>query len=261
MFTSDPSAFSTRSVWYDDGKEVTVVDAQFTPQIAKSLLADIRSKTTSPVTRVIVTHPGPDKFNGLSAFHAPGIESIASEKTAADMPGVDNYKRFVMIELAKMSTDDTYPQTWWCWRHVRGPLAAAGLRVIAPDYRGAGSFSKPPGGFDRRTMAADIAELLRDALKTDLPVTVVGNDIGMMVAYAFRSEFPEHVKRLVLMEAVLSGSAAYDRTVATSKLIGAPMWHFFFHNAGDGLAEMLTAGRERLYLHHFTIVTHSILKL
>jgi glyoxylase-like metal-dependent hydrolase (beta-lactamase superfamily II) len=110
VFTSDPSGFNTHSVWYDDGKEVTVVDAQFTPQIAKSLLADIKSKTKSPVTRVIVTHPNPDKFNGLSAFHAQGVESIASEKTAADMPGVDKYKRFVMIELAKMFTADTYPK-------------------------------------------------------------------------------------------------------------------------------------------------------
>ncbi|RWY83952.1 alpha/beta hydrolase [Rhizobium leguminosarum] len=56
---------------------------------------------------------------------------------------------------------------------------------------------------------------------------------------------------MVLIEAVLPGSAAYDRAVATSKLVGAPMWHFFFHNAGDGLAEMLTAGRERLDLRHF----------
>ncbi|WP_313903789.1 alpha/beta hydrolase [Rhizobium leguminosarum] len=144
-----------------------------------------------------------------------------------------------------------YPQTWWSWRHMIGPLAAAGFRVIAPEYRGAGSSSKPLSGYDKRTMAADIAKLLSDALKIDQPVTVVGNDIGMMVAYAFGSEFPDRVKRLVLMEAVLPGSAAYDLAVATSKLVGAPMWHFFFHNAGDGLAEMLTAGRERLYLRHF----------
>ena len=53
------------------------------------------------------------------------------------------------------------------------------------------------------------------------------------------------------MEAVLPGTAAYDRLVATPTLVGAPMWHFFFHNAGDGLAEALTTGRERLYLRHF----------
>jgi len=29
------------------------------------------------------------------------------------------------------------------------------------------------------------------------------------------------------------------------------MWHVFFHNARDDLAEAHTAGRERLYLRHF----------
>ncbi|HEY0521308.1 MAG TPA: alpha/beta hydrolase, partial [Ilumatobacteraceae bacterium] len=74
---------------------------------------------------------------------------------------------------------------------------------------------------------------------------------GMMIAYAFGSEYPDLVERLVLMEAVLPGTAAYDRLVASPRLVGAPMWHFYFHNAGDGLAEALTAGRERLYLRHF----------
>jgi len=144
-----------------------------------------------------------------------------------------------------------YPQTWWSWRHVIGPLASAGFRVVAPDYRGAGHSSKPSHGYDKRTMAGDIASLLADGLGVEGPVTLVGNDIGMMVAYAFGSEYPDRVERLVLMEAVLPGTAAYDRLVATPMLVGAPMWHFFFHNAGDGLAEALTAGRERLYLRHF----------
>ena len=144
-----------------------------------------------------------------------------------------------------------YPQTWWSWRHVIGPLAEAGLRVIAPDYRGAGHSSKPRDGYDKRTMASDIASLLTYALGIEEPVTVVGNDIGMMIAYAFGREFPHLTDRLVLMESVLPGTGVYDRLVATTTLEGAPMWHFFFHNAGDDLAEALTAGRERLYLRHF----------
>jgi len=144
-----------------------------------------------------------------------------------------------------------YPQTWWSWRHVIGPLADAGLRVVAPDYRGAGSSSKPAHGYDKRTMAGDLATLVTDGLGIEGPVTVVGNDIGMMIAYAFGREHPDLVERLVLMESVLPGTAVYDRLVATSTLAGAPMWHFFFHNASDGLAEALTAGRERLYLRHF----------
>ena len=144
-----------------------------------------------------------------------------------------------------------YPQTWWEWRHVIPPLAEAGWRVIAPDYRGAGTSSKPPGGYDKRTMAADIHGLLRDHLGVAGPVTMVGHDIGMMVAYAFASSFPGSTERLVLMEAPLPGTAVYDRMVATPRLSNMPLWHFFFHNAQDSLAEALTAGRERLYLRHF----------
>jgi pimeloyl-ACP methyl ester carboxylesterase len=36
-----------------------------------------------------------------------------------------------------------YPQTSWQWRHILEPLAEAGYRVIAPDYRGAGRSSRP----------------------------------------------------------------------------------------------------------------------
>ena len=144
-----------------------------------------------------------------------------------------------------------YPQTWWEWRHVIPPLAEAGWRVIAPDYRGAGASSKPPDGYDKRTMAADIHHLLRDHLGVAGPVTMVGHDIGMMVAYAFASSFPDSTERLILMEAPLPGTAVYDRMVATPRLGDMPLWHFFFHNAQDSLAEALTAGRERLYLRHF----------
>lgn len=108
--TSDAAGFNTHSVWYDDGQEVTVVDAQFTPAAAAAVLADIHAQTKSPVTRVIVTHPNADKFNGLSAFAAEGAEIIASAKTAEAMPGVDAYKRYFFINIAKMFTEETYPK-------------------------------------------------------------------------------------------------------------------------------------------------------
>ena len=144
-----------------------------------------------------------------------------------------------------------YPQTWWEWRHVIGPLTRAGWRVIAPDYRGAGGSSKPQTGYDKRTMAGDILRLVWEHLKVSGPVTMVGHDIGMMVAYAFANQYPKLVERLVLMEAPLPGTLTYDATVASVKLNDATMWHFFFHNAQNNLAESLTAGRERMYLQHF----------
>ncbi len=144
-----------------------------------------------------------------------------------------------------------YPQTWWEWRHVIGPLASAGWRVVAPDYRGAGASSKPQEGYDKRTMAADVFRLLREHLGVEGKIALVGHDIGMMVAYAFASSYPDAVEKLVLMEAPLPGTRAYDDLVATPTLRNAAMWHFFFHNAENNLAELLTAGRERPYIQHF----------
>ena len=144
-----------------------------------------------------------------------------------------------------------FPQTWWEWRHIIPPFAARGWHVIAPDYRGAGASAKPQEGYDKRTMASDIHRLLREHLGLSEPVALVGHDIGMMVAYAFASDYPASVERLVLMEAPLPGTAAYDALVATPRLRNAAMWHFFFHNAENDLAELLTFGRERQYIQHF----------
>ena len=110
VHTSSPDGFSTNSVWVDDGQEVTVIDTQFTPQLAESLLADIAGKTRSPVRRVIVTHPNPDKFNALSVFHRVGADSIASRETAARMPGVHAYKQHYWVQVAKAFTAETYPR-------------------------------------------------------------------------------------------------------------------------------------------------------
>lgn len=110
VFTSDAAGFNTHSAWYDDGHEITVVDSQFTPAHARALLADIRRQSSSPITRVIVTHPNPDKFNGLSAFHQAGITSIASASTATAMPMADSYKRYFFIKIAKAFTDESYPK-------------------------------------------------------------------------------------------------------------------------------------------------------
>lgn len=139
-----------------------------------------------------------------------------------------------------------YPQTAYAWRRVLPLLARAGLRVVVPDYRGAGGSSKPPGGYDKQTMAGDLHALLYEHLGLTQPVTMVGHDIGMMVAYAFARHFPEQTKRLVVMEAPLPGTDAYETALGDTDRL----WHFQFHRAPD-VPELLTAGREQLYLERF----------
>lgn len=138
-----------------------------------------------------------------------------------------------------------FPQTWWEWRGVIPALAAAGFRVIAPDYRGAGHSWRPPGGYDKLTMAQDIHQLLRRHLQVRGPVVLVGHDIGLMVAYAYAQAHRQEVSHLVVVDAPLPGTAVFDRLRSDPRV-----WHFAFHGARD-VAELLVAGRERQYLQAF----------
>jgi hypothetical protein len=60
------------------------------------------------VTHLVVAHPNPDKFNGRIAFQAAGTAVIASEATAAAMPGVHDDKKAFFVGTG-MFTEETYP--------------------------------------------------------------------------------------------------------------------------------------------------------
>jgi pimeloyl-ACP methyl ester carboxylesterase len=124
------------------------------------------------------------------------------------------------------------------------PLAADLARdhtVVVPDLRGLGLSSKPPGGFDKKTQAGDVAGVM-DALgvgRADL----VTHDIGNMVGFAFAAQHPERVNRFVLIDAPIPGVGPWEEVLKNPLL-----WHFHF---GGPDMERLVAGRERIYLDRF----------
>lgn len=136
-----------------------------------------------------------------------------------------------------------FPQTWFEWRHVI-PTLAEKYFVIAPDYRGAGTSERPAGGYDKRTMAKDIRELVKQ-LVGDTPINLLGHDIGAQVAFAYASDYEDTVKRFIHMDAPLPGSQLWDDAMNTDRL-----WHVRFHNQRD-FAEMLVSGHERQYIQEF----------
>jgi pimeloyl-ACP methyl ester carboxylesterase len=138
-----------------------------------------------------------------------------------------------------------FPQTWWEWRRVIPALAADGFHVVAPDYRGAGHSWRPPGGYDKQTMANDIHQLLRQQLQIRRPIVLIGHDIGLMVSYAYAQAHRNEVSHLVVVDAPLPGTAFFDRLRNDPRV-----WHFAFHGARD-VAEMLVSGHERQYLQAF----------
>jgi len=110
VYTSGSNGFNTHTYYYDDGEQVTVFDTQFTPSLAREMVTQIRSETDSPITRVVVTHPNPDKFNALSVLEELGATSIASKATAEAMPGVHQYKKYYFTQIAGMFEPDEYPK-------------------------------------------------------------------------------------------------------------------------------------------------------
>ena len=55
-----------------------------------------------------------------------------------------------------------WPRTWWEFHKIM-PALARTRRVIAVDLRGMGDSAKPAGGYDKKTMAADISRADREA--------------------------------------------------------------------------------------------------
>ena len=74
-----------------------------------------------------------------------------------------------------------YAENSHMWRPLIAELAKSRL-VIAPDLRGFGQSSKPDSGYDKKTMAQDVHAL---AISLGFKhASIVGHDIGLMVAYA-----------------------------------------------------------------------------
>jgi len=84
-----------------------------------------------------------------------------------------------------------FPQNWWEWHELIGPLAADGYRVLCPDLRGAGWSSAPRDRYLKADMAEDLTAML-DRLGVK-PVRLVAHDWGGPVAVIMMLRHPEKV--------------------------------------------------------------------
>jgi haloacetate dehalogenase len=136
-----------------------------------------------------------------------------------------------------------WPQTWFCWRLLM-PLLAERFTLIAPDLRGYGLSDKPAGGFDKRTMAADVRALARE-LGHDR-VALVGHDRGARVAHRYALDQPGEVERLAVLD-VIPTRAMFARI---DEQLARGFWHWLFHLQPD-LPELLVGGNIDAYLRWF----------
>src|SRR5215208_8200752 len=101
--------------------------------------------------------------------------------------------------------------TWaFLYRKLIPPLAAAGLRCLAPDYFGFGRSDKPTDrgwySYDRHT-----ASIVRFADELDLrDATLVVQDWGGPIGFRLAVERPERVGRLVVLNTGIGARAPND---------------------------------------------------
>jgi len=105
-----------------------------------------------------------------------------------------------------------WPQHWWMWRHLIGPLSER-HRVICPDLRGLGWSDAPRRGYSRGSLARDVLGLL-DELETR-SAHLVAHDWGLVPAFWLSLFWPWRVKTLV----ALSGPHIWA-------VSGTPPWAF-----------------------------------
>lgn len=140
-----------------------------------------------------------------------------------------------------------WPMTWWEYRKVL-PVLALSYRVAVVDLRGMGASAKPAGGYDKKTMAGDLAGVM-SALDMD-SAHVVGSDIGAMVAYSFAANYPARTRTLTMLDTphpfavfgalpLMPAPGTYDLGNMDRAL--HPWWFLF--SQIPGLPEMLFSGR------------------
>lgn len=135
-----------------------------------------------------------------------------------------------------------WPQTSYAWRKVI-PLLSDRYRLIAPDMPGLGDSTAPDGGYDKKTIAGDIWELVHDHLGLDR-FYLVGHDWGGPVAYRIAATHPDAVRALAILDVVIPGDGGDGFSQKGRR------WHHAFHMAQE-IPETLIEGREREYLSWF----------
>jgi pimeloyl-ACP methyl ester carboxylesterase len=132
-----------------------------------------------------------------------------------------------------------WPETWYEWRHVM-PALAKNYTVIVPDLRGLGDSSKPVSGYDVKTTAEDIYQLVSQLDFKN--IFLVGHDFGVEVAYSYAATHPHEIKRLVILDVPVAGIGPGGNITS--------LWWLQFHSVRD-IPEMLVEGHEREYLTWF----------
>lgn len=123
--------------------------------------------------------------------HFPGFTHQHANVNGVELHYVDGGSGTPLICLPG------WPQTWFSY-HPLAQSLAENFRVIIVDIRGMGSSERPAAGYDKKNMATDILELVKQLGLTK--VHLMGHDIGGMVAMSFAFNYPDFVDKLIVLD-------------------------------------------------------------
>jgi len=128
-----------------------------------------------------------------------------------------------------------FPDSRFLWRYQLPALAAAGLRVLAPDLRGFGDAPRPTAvrPYRRPFLIADVLGIL-DALGAQR-THVVGHDWGAALAWGLADSYPERCDRVAVLSVGAPGNPGWDTVAQREK-----SWYFdFFLKTGIAEAKLM----------------------
>jgi haloacetate dehalogenase len=141
-----------------------------------------------------------------------------------------------------------YPQTGQMWRKVVPGLLDR-FTVVCPDLRGYGDSDKPRDGYDKRSMAKDMHDVMHALGHRRF--ALVGHDRGARVAHRLAMDYPEAVKNLTVLDIVPTHTLFKN----TGKELAAAYWHWFFFQVPDLPEMMLSAAPEQFLRSMFRALT------
>ena len=135
-----------------------------------------------------------------------------------------------------------YPQTGQMWRKV-APALLTEFQVVCPDLRGYGDTEKPRDGYDKRSMARDIRQLME--VLGHKRYAVVGHDRGARVAHRLTLDYPDSVTKLCVLDIVPTHTVFRN----TGKDLAAAYWHWFYFQVPD-LPELMIGAAPEAFLRY-----------